>query len=1270
MATTFPTAPTVAIGDKITSAQHNALAEAFRARLKSGLGDPAWRMWYKLFGLVRKPEENQEELTTPDDSWLWAYMLLDPVRDEATWANTANDAPPLLAFALGLNETSPEDVRLSLIPLASSGMTDLQYWEAAKEQRGCADPVSGWRQDYALYCASEHLRELRKLYFSSIHVHAVKWGGLMPLDEVSDEQIQYHLLPVQSGFSYVLRSTGDGWTASVDYEGLEPRYKFVSGGTTEYYPFSQYLLASYGQSGWQLTGEGNAGDIGSVSLQSNHISVWEELMRIYAADYRGSTAQRDAETPISVAGFDFQKFFSRQYAMAPQFGVYNELTEVVDPDIGTLTLAASAPVEALPEWIADHAYFNGEQVQYNGKCYEVSGASEEFGTALPPDEEGAPWIEITCPVPSEGCCGSGSIFIDLETDKEFYAAHTGYVLYGLKLTASSDLEGSIVVETFSASDEETWTSYSTIAIAPGETKVVWWDTKTTFPPQLQLRTQTPFSVGTVTAEVLEIEDRKPLIQDAYLVLRLMTAELEGTTLDHPGFATSTAKDLSDQYFAARCLVRDDGGIRPQTEENFILNPVYETARRWFKDRFRFLRWTDPSDNEMLIACNLEGAADTLTFRRYVTVSGVNLDLWEGIAPSLDPIPSGSLQYHRQYIVKTAAIEYNGSTLAADTVFSAVRGVDTFTGDGQVYEYEGIVTTAPPRGRTNEWILHLDSMCEGGTGFELVNWAALHGVCQNRCLMGAGGADPDFIHHVSPANRIDPLDTTMLDPESPRSHSYAGGANSTPSQNFNMACRIYEKPYVITSCKVDPDHANQVIVQLDRALDGWSEESTEWDDEADPYAPRSDLNLIADYLNDFTTIRPGDHNSSGGDHCTHGSYLPRFYLTKLPPKVWVDEPADNTIVDAEDTLATADDLAYMHWILDAICEGFHDPLSLASSGFCAAGNYRMENLVVQASGGNFTGATAVPRWDNILSATLRSDQPQSLGPWPNTTIYASAFNYLAKAVNLLVKVPLYLPQAWESCWKGYQVELPASADVFLQPGPGHPAPDEATLADAIENHNGAAGLYLLRGTADVAAMNAGTDEGGTEITSSGWAVGLGNFRPYLLADFKVDRVNTPFADSNYVANIGTEEDPEYAPVIVAYREHGFARLDPDSQWMFALPDHVAELITPQTLQAFGLMLVSRWYGEPGGTGVLSCEGYTWDSNPAPEINYHDEVQTVVCMAMPSKVGDDFAFKISLPFLASTYWFAGNPPNECNHISQEGNSQFYLADIVGILEVALS
>ena len=154
-------------------------------------------------------------------------------------------------------------------------------------------------------------------------------------------------------------------------------------------------------------------------------------------------------------------------------------------------------------------------------------------------------------------------------------------------------------------------------------------------------------------------------------------------------------------------------------------------------------------------------------------------------------------------------------------------------------------------------------------------------------------------------------------------------------------------------------------------------------------------MIGDAAGDSDKLSATNHN---------GSCFPRFYFTKLIPKVYED---DNNTLQTTDTKVTVDNLLWMEYVLRAMCEGFVDREASVSAlcehctdpfpDICAVDrrlyDYTWENLNAEANGG---------RWMYFLPLKVRADGREGFGPMPNLYIYAEHFNQLSRAINALTR----------------------------------------------------------------------------------------------------------------------------------------------------------------------------------------------------------------------------------------------------------------------------
>lgn len=193
MSVTFPTCPTVNVGDAITDTEIAAASDSFCARMRSGLGDPTYRIHQYLSRFWRQVRFPDETVFPSAAEFLTTYIHLDPDTSNADWPGVepdepggANTANPAMAWIFGRGNVDPESDRLNGVPLFIGDNTDpVQLWDLAKRQRG--------------YYSSAHVAEsftpmlsAGQAHFYLVHprgsFHHKSYGGYMPSPSTSGNQ--------------------------------------------------------------------------------------------------------------------------------------------------------------------------------------------------------------------------------------------------------------------------------------------------------------------------------------------------------------------------------------------------------------------------------------------------------------------------------------------------------------------------------------------------------------------------------------------------------------------------------------------------------------------------------------------------------------------------------------------------------------------------------------------------------------------------------------------------------------------------------------------------------------------------------------------------------------------------------------------------------------------------------------------------------------------------------------------------------------------------
>lgn len=957
MALTFTNAPTVAIDDKPKSGDYNKLAAAFNDRLKSGLGDPTWRIWFKAWSMFRALIAPDESLTPAEDEWFKIWMHVPP--EDGFSANAPTATHPWTRWAAGDGGLDPEDVRINAVP-SSPDDSAAVAWANGKAQRG--------------YVATTGAHAAPAFEASTAHYNIYSWALIDASGQV-DHSKNITTAGVQNFTSYKFFKTFGGYLASpstVDCFGTPTAVRhFVNlrdssvntyntcpeGGPLETielarieYGASAYILYSGAQvvtdpedpeSGthWEYTEftrlpyhtwlEGPYD--GTVWLQKQNGWQWNEVLCRYLEGFHGSNSQRASDGfRIRSIGFDYQKFFSTQYRLAPAYA----------EDLGGGSLDARYP-----------------KSEFTGPVSEGTPADFTEGFAALID-------------------GGNSYHFD--TIDGFGMA--GYHIHAEGLTEPVEL---VLV------DQNAVEADIPLTVNNGDA-VIWMDAvKRPWIAVLVGSGQTIPDGATISIEFAHLQSYRPDLADAYVVLR------RGTTAGGTGACDTQGKDYEDcvsfghSYFLrGHILCSDDVPAVDETALN--ATPIYEAAREMLRSRLRFL------DRDHLVSYTVDTGKSVVVFDRFLSFGGHDYDLFDGIAPPNAAIASGGILAGVDYLVRGSGgtVTYNGTAYDVDDTFTGVDGLATYIqadGDAAPWQVNGIVETAPKKGSSNRWLMFMTSCPYGGTGYEDDDYNDVYGFLMNRCMINSAHlnplVDPDMVTHFC-ANSSGAL---CIKPEAPSGFNYAQAMNAGADDAFCEACPVYPADYEIEKVEMDYD-TNRVTVTFKTQFRHSGDSSV-----------RTDENAITDYLaiggSGECPTKSGDVAYDAGDAPTHGACKPRFYFTKLVPEAYEDE---NDTMESTDTRLITDSMLWMNFILDAMCEGFID--TAASKSLCNRQPcYTLAQLAYEALG---------HRWFKLMPGGLFSEYYQGFGAMPNLKLYKEHFNDLAMCVNKLTTLPLELPRLLE------------------------------------------------------------------------------------------------------------------------------------------------------------------------------------------------------------------------------------------------------------------
>ncbi len=1039
---TFTQAQTVRAGDKLTSTHFRSLARACNDRLRSGIGDPDWRIHAAALNFTRQvtaPDDNGFGYSfEPESTWAQFYAHVDPASG-VTWPvadvgdeQGANPGSPIVGFVTGASvpeNVDPEPTRITnpteLDPgvsflrgdLLDAPQTPQEVWYLGKLQRGVYEADNGAMNAPAFGAAQSHF----KLQPAATLASGKAFGGFMPMPEnigdcgdvnlsylPNSPKYQLYFCPLRPGLPTLYFTGPCPQPASTTPSGSGAAAPCDTGGGTvvsqevEWIyetPFRYVIkLAGVADPQWISSKDYILGPFsGGGTLQRTDAQMIRRMLGWYVADFRGTEAQRTvgadgkSDYDISTFGFDFQRFFQSQYFLSPNIG-HADGADGITPDYPSFTFTGDATLAAGVQSTI-HAWANG------------------------------------------------------------------FVLGGLLVTASK-LQAPCTINAFDGDR-----SFASITLTPdndGNLALVKWFEAAPSPQPLKfvLATDATFSApdGAITIECTEQVAYQPEIFDAYLVLRAGTAAPLGdgdpeSFFDTRGVDFGTPKTVSDAYFANGCIVNKATDSLSVPSASVNVNPVYDIARRTIRNHTRVV------PRQQFIGYEVAGGKSILYFNRYAfgltadyadSSSGDSYDAFENIAPNHFALATGALRVGRSYVVRatgTDGIAYAGNFYVNGDVFNAVSGYTTFAprsvdglsaGSGQVFEYEGIRHVAPPQDVTNEWLMfpqfkvytQADDPLEDTTTFKPDAYADYFSLCERCHFYNSHLGDTAFEQLYAQFSSGDtPGVSLSLAPEAPTgwrytedSNAFDNGVTDDQKAAYYASCRVYEPSVEIDSATIMTIGGQEVVklvmtgrlhacptapTDIARYIVGVD---TPWSDDLDGEPYRSNENGLREYLLRIGTDRhcsnklgdTGAKTSLYGDvDNVHGACYPHFFFTHLVPEPYED--GNDRVDPATDTVITVDPFIQLELYLRAMCEGYVDGFT-SQAYACATGitemfDYTFENLCFDAFGG---------RWISFLPEAVRDDKPQGFGPIPDTVMFAEVVNQFALAWNKLTRARLMLP----------------------------------------------------------------------------------------------------------------------------------------------------------------------------------------------------------------------------------------------------------------------
>lgn len=947
----------MAAGDPLLSRDFNKLAEAFNTRIKSGVGDCAWRIvWYLHSALkqVTRPGGDQWHAV---DEFLREYALDKARVTQSNWPEGepggeegANLANPLMRFVFGLDgDIESEDERLTGEP--SQGKIQLpssrdpwELWQTGKLQRGFYDPSTGAVAAPAIAAAQQHYR----IPPDSVSKYLVSFGGFAPspqeVGDCGEVTVSGEIVtPPKFDLFFTNLSTG----AQVHYTGFCPAsspgalesgairgiytapfayYVFKWSGGVDRYPYDEWIIGPF-------TGAG--------SLQLGGSAFLDQALNRFVTDFRGS--ESDQEQPNYDAkryGFDFQRFLSSQYLLAPSRGV--TAGDSIEESTQSVTMTG-------PSILA------GVKFEGHTGAWMVAGAFAVKATGL----TGTAKVKVTC--------GTGVVGVVTVTAE----APVDYVF------STASLRGVITVTL------------------------------------LEVATAT-----SILVEVLELQAYKPGIHDAYLLLRLASvgsATADGYQGDGRDF--DGPRSLSGDYLRHGCIVNtESGGLSPVTYASE--NSIVEAARRIAADNVRVASG-DELYNQ-LVKYAVVGGKSVLWFKRNVRGSSQR-DLFDGIGPATVAsgdiqdgitykVTGGSVTYNE-------TLHADGSTFSGVFGVSEFTGTGTVKEvDGikssapkRGWSNRWVLFFTWAHYRADEASPWKEGSLAGP-------WAMLNNPCH--VYSPSFQADAQTRSHFAYGSK--PIMWSEAPSGYNFAKGHGIDTDRTSADDLNEAfrgCKIYQSPYEVESAIDDGDlvkvtltsrlrHHTNATAHIPDRIEQWDRENL-YSQSYETDEARVMKYLMLRGLGINAALIYGDAAADGlatlqsTSGAPKAAIIPRAYFVRLIPTAYED---CNETKQNHDTVITVEPFQQMELYARPMCEGFVDSTTSASGQDCSTGapamfDFTFENAMVQANGVS---------WFWSLPSAVIGENVKGFGPLPNTKFYAAIFNTFSNFVNLLTRARVELP----------------------------------------------------------------------------------------------------------------------------------------------------------------------------------------------------------------------------------------------------------------------
>ena len=725
----FPTAKKVKINEAPNHNQHNALALSFNQKIVSGLGDCSWRIFYYAFSMFRGLRNPQDTNYPAQDEWFKFYAHLEPKMTygkfgwpeapagEAQGPNVAN---PFMAWIFGNN---------GKVTKADGTKDDTK------------DRIHGYW--------SEPIR-LGGLEIYPPKTMPTKTSGDPNLNTVwYDSEIQRGCAAFIPDFKYLQRNALQSSTKELSLVSL--------GICAAARRHLRYVMETASMGNYAPSYVPDPQKKGGVFRKKNAVKDQNEQAIFYYLSYfRGVEDQRAKHNltnkNVTVDGFDFETFFSRQFLLAPNYSQpkyeLNANGQAKQDALGNNKVKYDnfGYPELFPEGIASFLWtYTVNRSDVDNVVQTANNASFSFhGDTLTQTEFN------TNPNPS--------------ADKNRFCLSAIFIQssdFAVRLTDNADalLNGMIIdiylngkiYESVSITNKDRYpinnrtANENNISVdRTNQYKIFQFNKihyfkypvkgKVSFKIRGCLDAGIPapgnygklnlgLKIGSATnsnvsffikfAHVLEM---KPSAADAYVMMRVATTEGMGSDagqMDPVGhFNCNVAKRVFTNYIRyGVAYTLTEGKTLYQNEAYVSANPVYESVRKFINNNVKM------ADRNSLVDYEVDGDGNSvLYFQRYAMgMKNTGVDIFRGMGPSIDevgnrnmigskaevftPIVKGQIYIvidsgrntneYIQYCNGTSLIKYkHGSTFIGGDYYYVSKYSSQTIG---VYELDGIVS---------------------------------------------------------------------------------------------------------------------------------------------------------------------------------------------------------------------------------------------------------------------------------------------------------------------------------------------------------------------------------------------------------------------------------------------------------------------------------------------------------------------------------------------------------------------------------------------------